>query len=759
VFLVAAFKLCNYFLVYTKTAVVVYFSHQLRMQGFFMPVLQRTPESYHAAQRLMAPQSVVIIGASADPRSFGGFVLGNLERFGYGGKIHLVSRSATKINGHDCVASIDDLPEGIDVAVFAIPESGVVDAIIQCGQRKVGTGIVYASGYGEAGVEGRAKQDALLAAAESASMALLGPNCMGMTNYQLGVPLTFEPIEPIKPIANTTQVGIGVLAQSGAMAANMRDAFIGRGLQVTASISTGNEVSLGIEDFIAAYLEDINTKVLALYVEQVRRPAEFLALCERARTLGKPVVLMMPGRSAKAKAAAQSHTGALAGDHAVACAALRRQAVVIVDSFDELFDVCAVLLRFPSPPAQGVAVLTGSGALKNVALDLAESVPVTLPALGKATVAQLESMLPSYAVAENPLDYTTIGVRDPGLIGKVMHTVLADENIGSLMLCIMAGPEVAQRDKTEHILPAFASATKPCALVVLGDNLPLIDFFSSAIAQSGIPFFRSADRAMRALGRVGEYGRLLERAVDADLGITPLSTASRSDFPKSTGTWSEYASKAWLKSFGLTIPSGQLTRTVEEAVRLATVIGYPLVMKAQSAALPHKTEAGAVMLNVQNEIELRLKWTQLFENLQRRRPDLLLGSSLEGVLVEAMTSKGLELIVGAKRDKDWGPMLLVGLGGVWIEALADVRLIAPDLQKAEIINELMQLKGASLLKGIRGASPVAIEAIAETVMLLGRQIMDYPAIEEIEVNPLLASQHHDRPNGVMALDALIVTKA
>jgi acetate---CoA ligase (ADP-forming) len=727
-----------------------------------MAVKGQPPASYQSAKRLMAPQSVAIIGASADPRSFGGFVLANLERFGYAGTIYLVSRSATTINGRECVSTIAELPESVDVAVFAIPESSVLDAVIQCGQRKVGVGIVYASGYGEAGVDGQAKQEALIAAADAAGMALLGPNCMGMTNYQLGVPLTFEPIEPLNAIVSTVsgkKKGIGVLAQSGAMAANMRDAFIGRGLTVTASISTGNEACLGVEDFIAAYLDDSNTQVLALYVEQVRRPSEFLALCQRARELAKPVVLMMPGRSAKAKAAAQSHTGALAGDHAVACAALRRQGVVIVDSFDELFDVCAILLCFPRPVSEGVAVLTGSGALKNVALDLAESVPVNLPALSIQTVAQLESMLPNYAVAENPLDYTTIGVRDPGLIGRVMHTVLADENVGSLMLCIMAGPEVAQRDKTDHILPAFASAVKPCALVVLGDNLPLFDFFADAIRQSGIPFFRSADRAMRALGRVGEYSQLLERAAAADLAASRSTRPHLPEFPTSRGTWSENSSKAWLKTFGLPLPAGQLAGTVDEAINVANTIGYPVVLKAQSAALPHKTEARAVILGIQDARDLRVKWEQLFENLRLYRADLLAANALEGVLIEAMGSKGLELIVGAKRDKDWGPMLLVGLGGVWIEALADVRLIAPDLPKAEIIKELMQLKGASLFKGSRGASPVALDAIADTVMLLGRQVLDYPEIEEIEVNPLLASQYADRPNGVLSLDALIVTKA
>jgi acetate---CoA ligase (ADP-forming) len=716
-----------------------------------------TSEHSTAASRALNPRSVVIIGASADPRSFGGFVLGNLQRFGFAGDIHLVSRSSTNINGLPCVASIDELPEGIDVAVFAIPEAGMLDALEQCGRRKVGVGIVYASGYSETGETGRQKQEQLLAAANSAGMALLGPNCMGLTNFHLGLPLTFEALDPY-PFPEGIQHGIAVVAQSGAMAANIRDAFIGKGLPITSIASTGNEASLGVEDFLSAYLQDEHTRVIAMYVEQIRRPQEFLKLCRQARYAGKPVVLMMPGRSARARAAAESHTGALAADHAVACTALKREAVLVVDSLDELFDTSAVLLRFPTPPAQGVAVMTGSGALKSIALDLADSVPLDLPQLSPDTIAKMTAILPAYAVPENPLDYTTIGMRDPGVIGRLMHTMLDDANVGSLMLGLMAGPEIAQRDKTDYVLPAIIKATKPCALVVLGDDLPLQPFFAQAIRQSGVPFFRSPDRAMKALGRVSEYGKALlaaERA-DAYVSLHP-NEPSHSNGPKQKGVWTEFSSKAWLKSYGLNSPNGEMTGDVDTAISIAKLVGYPVVIKAQSTMLPHKSDAGAVLVGIANDAQLRDAWQLLHHNLALHRPDIERMGALDGILVEAMGSKGLELVIGAKRDAEWGPVILVGLGGIWIEALKDVCLLSPDLPKIDIIAAIESLKAASLFQGIRGAGAIDVGAVAEVVLIVAQQMKHHPEIIEIDLNPVVAGQsNHVDGRSVVALDALIV---
>jgi len=696
-------------------------------------------------ERVIKPRSIAIIGASADPRSFGGFVLGNLERFGYDGAVHLVSRSSTEINGRACVKTVDALPEGIDLAVLAIPEAGVADALRSLAARHTHAAVLFASGYAEAGEEGRAKQDELSAIAAAGNLLLVGPNCMGFTNFAGNVPVTFEPVHPY-PL--TASGGAGIVAQSGAMAANLRDAFIGRGLPVTSIFSTGNEVSIGTEDVLAHYIADPQTRVIVSYVEQIRKPSLFLRLAAQARAAGKPIVLLMPGKSARAREAAQSHTGALAGDHATATALLKREAVVVVDTLDELFDTAAILLRYPTPPAGGPAFMTGSGAMKNIALDFADAIGLELPALTAATVQRLREKLPPYAVAENPLDYTTIGVRQPGLIGEIIETLLADAPIGSLVLSIPAGPSVAQRDKAEHILPALARATKPALLVVTGDSGPMEDFFVEAIRNSGVPFFRSSDRALRAVARVAEYGEALQRAAASISGV-PSAIPLPGEVPPN-GIFAEYQGKAWLARAGLSIPAGELARTLDDAVGIAARIGYPVVIKGQASELPHKSDVGGVIVGLADEAALRAGWQRLNSSIASHRPDL----TLDGVLVEAMGPRGLELVVGARRDAEWGPVVLVGLGGVWIEALKDVRLIPADMAEDDIVVELGRLKAAALLAGIRGAPPVDVRAVARVVALVGAQMRANPRISEIDINPLVAY-----PDRVLALDALVVCAA
>ena len=700
------------------------------------------PPEARPLQPLLQPSSIAVVGASADPRSFGGFVLGNLRRFGYAGALHLVSRSSDQIDGMHCERTVAELPDALDLAVLAIPEAGVLDALQTLAAKGCRAAVLFASGYAETGDEGRGRQEVLAALARDSGMLLLGPNCMGFTNYEHAVPLTFEALAP-NPTAG--QPGIGVLAQSGAMAANLRDAFQGRGLVVPCVCSTGNEASVTVEDVLAHYLADAQIRVVALYAEQIRRPQLFLRLARQAREAGKPIVLLMPGRSARAREAAASHTGALAGDHASATALLRREAVVVVDSVDELYDTVAVLLRYPSPPVGGTAFVTGSGAMKNIALDFADDVGLALPALSEPTTARLRALLPDYAVAENPLDYTTIAVRKPDLIGELIHVMLADPGIGSAVLAMPVGPEVAQRDKATHIVPALAGTGKPAVLVLTGDAGPIQPFFLEAIRASGVPLFRSPDRALRALRRVADYGEALQRARRAVAAATPVAAALPGPAPDN-GLYAEYQGKQWLQALGIAVPRGGLARDLAAAERIAAEIGYPVVIKAQASALPHKSDVGGVVVGLADAAALRAGWATLQDNLRRHRPELV----LDGVLVEAMGPRGVELIVGAKRDPEWGPVVLVGLGGVWIEALKDVRLLPADLAEADIVEELLRLKAASVLRGLRGQPGVDLAAVASVVAAVGAQMQSTPALQEIDINPLVAY-----PDRVLALDALL----
>lgn len=686
---------------------------------------------------LLRPRSIAVVGASPEPGSLGGAVLANLERFGFAGELHLVSRSRAEINGRACVPSIDDLPEGLDAIVLVVPAAAVVDAVAACARRKAGAAVVFASGFGEAGPEGKAQQDRLIAIARDGGLAVLGPNCLGLVNYRDRIPLTFESLPPPAAVESPA---IAVIAQSGAMAGTIRYALTSRGLPVSYVVSTGNEAVLSTEDILAEVLEDEATLVVTIFVEQIRQPSRFRQLAARARALGKPLVLLHPGRSARARTAAQSHTGALAGDHAVMRTVLARDAVVVVDTLDELFDVTLLLARTPAPAGGGTAVLSNSGAFCGLALDMAEQVGLDLPALTPATHERLRAVLPPLAVPGNPLDVTTGGMTNPNLFGDAAGALLADPAIGHLVVSVIGGSPAQQTDKARSLAPVLGQTAKPVALVYMGDESPIAEDCRALLREHGVPFFRSPDRALRAMAQVAGHGRLLAapRPPAPEIAAAP---------PSAGGTLAEYRGKAYLATLGVPVPPSGLARSLTEARAIAERLGYPVVLKAQSAELPHKTEAGGVIAGIDGPAALDQAWSRLDENVRRARPEL----TLDGVLVEAMAAKGLEMILGARRDPDWGPILLVGLGGVMAEALADIRLLPADADESEIAAEIGKLKAAALLRGWRGAPAVDVSAVAKTAARLGALLRSQPMIDELEINPLVAYA-----TGVLALDVLIV---
>ena len=702
--------------------------HALTMRG---PTASRL-------DRILRPRSVAIVGVSPEPGHMGATVLANLERCHFAGDIHLVSRSRKEFNGRPCTPSIDALPQGVDIAVLVVPQHAAVEAITACGRRGVGGAIVFASGFAEVGDEGRADQERLAAAARGAGVLMLGPNCIGMCAFGVGAALTFEfnaeaPLPDAKP-------KIGVVAQSGAISVIMRTAFLAKGLGITFYISTGNEADLTAEDFLGALIDDPETQVAALFLEQVRRPQMFLELAKRARTRGKPVVVMHPGQSQRARISASTHTGALAGDHATMTALLRHAGVVVVDTLEELVD-CAELLARCKPPVKGAGVVTNSGAVKGFALDFADSIGLDIPVLGSETIDKLKSILPPFASLDNPLDITAMVLRDVTLWPRTVQALHDDPGIGSLCMPMVAGSPRYAMDKANALLPVIANAAKPAVIALLGDDAPVPPEFLVALRQKGIPVLRSLERALRALKHATDYGRTL---------AAPESAPLRIDAPAlpRAGVLTEYESKRHLAQLGIGVPKGDLARDIGAATKIAARIGYPVVLKAQAAKLAHKSDAGGVALNIPDADALAAAWTRVTESVSARHP----GLALDGMLVEEMAPRGVELIVGARRDPEWGPVVMVGLGGIWTEALGDVRLMPADLAHEEIVAEIERLKGASLLRGLRGSPAVDIHRIADAVMAVGALMRAQPEIDEIDINPLVAY-----PDRVLALDALIVS--
>jgi acyl-CoA synthetase (NDP forming) len=706
----------------------------------------RTPSASHNnaepfdLNRLLRPRSIALVGASESPGSLGESLLTNIERAEFPGELYLVNPRRERIRGRACLASVDALPEGVDCAVLAIPGAAVVDAAAACARRNVASLIVFSAGFAESGEAGRGAQEQLAEIAHRNHMAVEGPNCLGLVNYVDGIPLTFIRTQIGAP-AHTPAVA--VLSQSGALAAVLGVNLLGHGLRISYSISTGNEAVCGVGDFIEHLLEDEHTQVFAMIVEQFRQPRRFLALAAKARALGKFIVLLHPGSSAAARASAVTHTGAMAGDYAVMRTKVARAGVVLVETLEELTDVAQLLIRCPALPRAGAAVFAESGAFKALALDFCERVGLDLPELPEPTAAALRTVLPSFIAPSNPMDLTAHGLVDPDLYRRTLAPILAEERFGSVVLAIILTDRATCDLKFPPILDALRTLTptQPVIFAALDEGASAPAAYIEQLRELGVSFFPSPERALRALARITSAGEQQARLV--------LRSGGPSDLPPLDGVLPEYRAKQLLAQFGIPVPEGALARTLEEARAIATRIGYPVALKVQSCDLSHKTDAGAVALNIGDEDALAAAWERVCDNVAQAKP----GLPLDGVLVERMAQPGTELIAGARNDPEWGPVLLVGFGGVLAEALRDVRLLPPDLSVDEIAAELGKLQCSALLRRFRGSPALDVEAAAKIVFAVGELISGCPAIREIDINPIVV---YAEGKGAIALDALIV---
>ncbi len=696
------------------------------------------PPRLGSLDRLLRPRSVAIVGASEKPGALGNQVLANLERHGFAGDIHLINPRRGVIAGRQSLGSVDELPEGVDAAVLAIPGAAVLATIRALATRGVGAAVIFSAGFAEGGEEGLAAQREVARIAAESGMIVEGPNCLGLTNYVDGVALTFVETSPERL---GDRPGVGIVSQSGAMAVVLGTTLMAKELGVSLSVSTGNEAASGVEDYVDYLIDDPHTHVIAMIVEQFRKPARFLALAERARLAGKPIVLLHPGTSSAARESAATHTGAMAGDWQVMKTKVERAGVILADTLEELGDLTDLALRCGPMPAGGCAVLTESGAFKALTLDLCEKVGLALPAPGEATAAQLRGAIPDFIPVSNPMDLTAQALVDPDLYRRTLAPLLDDERFACIVLGIIQTDEATARLKFEPIIAAIEALrpAKPVIFAGLDDGAPVPPAYVTRLRSLGVAYFPSPDRAFRALAALSRAAaRDFSRAVAAPLAIDP--------FP--AGVIPEYRAKQLLAPLGVPFPRGGFATTIEQATAVAASMGYPVVIKAQAGALSHKSDAGGVILNLVDAAALARGWDDLHANIAYHAP----GTVLDGVLVEAMGRRGVELIVGARNDPEWGPVILVGFGGVQAEILQDVRLLPPDLTHAAIAAELRRLKSGALLDGWRGSPALDIAAVADIVMALGRLLAAAPSIREIDLNPVVV---YPVGRGAVALDALI----
>lgn len=692
--------------------------------------------------RLLRPRSIAIVGASEKPGALGASVLTNLERAGFSGDIHLINPKRDEIAGRVCIKSVDDLPEGVDAAVLAIPRVAVLDAVKALARRNVGAAIIFSAGFAEGGAAGMAEQQELARIADAAGMVVEGPNCLGLVNFVDGIPLTFVELPPVKVNSGAR---VGIVSQSGAMAAVLGVSLISRELPLSFSVSTGNEAASGVEDYVDYLIADANTRVIAMIVEQFRKPARFLDAARRARSAGKRIVLLHPGRSSAARESAATHTGAMAGDYAVMRTLVERAGVIFAETLEELGDLAEIALRCGQLPQGGTAVIAESGAFKALTLDFCEAIGLALPPLSDGDSPALRAALPDFVPVSNPLDVTAQGLVDPDLYRRTIAALVDDDRFGTIIVPLIQTDPVTSTIKFPTISEAIRDLkpAKPVIVAGLDEGAEVPVEYIAKLRALNVPYFPTTERVYRAVKRLADFS-------NRDFSVGEGAPAPLPGLAAENGVIPEYRAKALLAPLGVPFPQAKLATTVEDAVAAAESMGFPVVLKAQSADLSHKSDAGGVIVGLADVKALRAGWEKLAANVAHHRPDLV----LDGVLVEKMGERGTELIVGARNDPDWGPVILLGFGGITAELCHDVRLLPHDLTRDAIIAQMRLLKSGALLDGFRGSPALDIGAVADIVMALGRLLAAEPAIREIDLNPVVA---YPMGQGAVALDALMLT--
>jgi acetate---CoA ligase (ADP-forming) len=701
----------------------------------------------HPLDSFFAPASIALIGASRDQEKIPGRLLAMLRKNDYPGRLYPINPNYAEIDGLTCCKSVAEIGDPIDLAVIVIPARAVLAALEQCAAAGVRNAVVISSGFAEEGGDSAAMQDAIAALAKRTGMRISGPNAEGFYSQVQHVAATFSPTVDVKPGATppvATKKRIGIVAQSGGIGFAIYYRARALGVALSYVVSTGNESDLGAGEFLDYMVQDASTDVILLFIEGIRDVGKFMVAARRAAEIRKPVIVIKVGRSGAGERAAASHTASMAGWSAAYDAVFAKYGFIVSNDLDEAVTIAAVLTSNPLPKGDRVAVLTVSGGAGIWGADAVALQGLQVPELSKAIQAEIMQLLPSYGSARNPIDVTAQGVHSGGL-QRSIDLLAASDEVDAILVVLSLSSDTRIAFKQAALKPVIDQQTKP--LLFYSYTLPS-DFARRELAACGVVVLSGLTHvgvAMRRLVQTTGF-KMAPPADDALLPPRDLAAhLKRSAF-------SEADSKALLRAAGIALPDEVLVADKSALDDAVARTGFPLVMKIQSPDIPHKSEVGGVRVRITTKGEVFIAWQALHDNARRHRPD----AAIQGILVGPMARRGVEIIIGTLRDMTFGPMVMVGLGGITTELFRDVVYRPAPVGVGEAAAMLDELKAAALLKGFRGAAKADIAALAHLiaqVSLLAARLGG--EIAEIELNPVLV---HAEGQGVTIVDALVVGK-
>ena len=701
----------------------------------------------HPLDSFFAPESIALIGASRDHEKIPGRLLSMLRKNDYPGKLYPINPNYGDIDGLKCYKSIAEVGQPVDLAVIIIPAKAVLGALEQCAAVGVRNAVIISSGFAEEGGDSAAMQDAIVALAKKTGMRISGPNAEGFYSQVQRVAATFSPTVDVKPDAPNlvaTKRRIGIVAQSGGIGFAIYHRAKALGIALSYVVSAGNESDLGAGEFFEYLVQDSSTDVILLFIEGIRDVEKFLAAARRAAGLGKPVIVTKVGRSGAGERAAASHTASMAGWSAAYDAVFAKYGFIVSNDLDEAVTIAAVLTTNPLPKGDRVAVLTVSGGAGIWGADTVSMQGLRVPELSPSIQTEIKKLLPSYGSAGNPIDVTAQGASSGGLQRSIDLLDVSDE-VDAILMVLSLSSEVRMPFKQSELKPVIDAQHKP--IVFYSYTLPS-HFARSELAKSGVVVLSGLTHVGVAMRRIADYAKF-KLAPPADhAALPPRDLAGYLKSP----TLSEFDSKSLLREAGIALPDEVLVTERDGLDPAIARAGFPLVMKIQSRDIPHKSEVGGVRVNVATKGEAFIAYQALLDSARRHRPN----AAIQGVLVAPMAKKGVELIIGTMRDATFGPMIMVGLGGVTTELFRDVIYRPAPVRAAEASAMLEALKAAPLLHGFRGAPKADVAALSRLISEISVLAAQHAnEISEIEINPVLV---HPAGQGVTIVDALVVGK-
>jgi acyl-CoA synthetase (NDP forming) len=696
-----------------------------------------------AAARLrtvLDPKSVAVIGASENPNKIGGRPLAYLSRFGFKGKVYPINPKRSEAQGFKAYPNLAALPETPEVAVIVVPGELAVQGVEECARSGVQVAIVMASGFGETSdPDARANQQRIVELARASGMRVIGPNSQGVANFASGAVLSFSTMF----LEASPQDGpVAIVSQSGGMSVVPYGLLRSRGIGVRHVHATGNDCDVTAGELASVVAEEPDLKLLLLYLESVRDAAPLAEMARVAHRRGLPIVALKAGRTPAGQEAARSHTGALANEDRVVDAFLAQHGIWRARDMVELVHATELYLKGWQPQGRRLVVVSNSGALCVMAADAASATGMPMAQLSQETRSALAGILPSFATTTNPVDVTAALLTNSRLLSDILPVLSRDPAADAFLIGIPVAGQGYDVEAFARDSAAVAAQTgKP---LVVSAPQPSI---AAKFREEGLPVFATESEAVAALNQFLSHLELMRAAVQPGFGIQSFSGRARGK----ARMLNEADSLDMLKGFGVSVVEHRLCRTVDEATQALVALGPPVAAKGCSADVVHKFELGLVRLNLRTQEDMRSAFVDIERRLRER------GSRFDGMLVEKMVAGRRELMIGARIDPVFGPVIVVGDGGKYVEAMPDVELLLPPFDTATVRHALSRLRIAPLLGGVRGEAPMDVDAFSASAVAVGHLMADDKSgVTTLDVNPVVVGSAGE---GCHAVDAVVYTIA